>query len=79
LSYDRGEHKFEPNTDNLSEVDQDRVAKMLIVLGVNNDFIKMQRLQFLEPQLDYLEFQPEKVDTHQFPTAFAMIQRNPSR
>ena len=73
LRYNKSEHCFEANKEKISEEEAIRVSKMLIVLGVNNDFIKMKRREFLEEMLDYLEFRPEKIDIHQFPTAYAML------
>jgi len=69
LFYNREEHIFIANP-NLSEIEAINVEKMIYVLGINYDFIKMQRKAFVEDKI--YQKNPE---INQFFTAFEMSKK----
>lgn len=72
LNYDADLHMFYPKL-NLTKSKQNRVKNMILVLGLNNDFIKMKRSEYLST-IEVLEFYREqKQIITQFHTAYGMI------
>jgi hypothetical protein len=72
LSYDAAEHIFYPNN-TLDKTTSDKVFSMILVLGLNNDFIKMERREYLETIKFKEEFSEMKQTIHQFHTAYSML------
>lgn len=72
LSYDKDLHMFYPNL-KLPQNERDLVNKMILVLGLNNDFIKMVRRDYLKTikALEGYKGKPQSIN--QFPTAYSMI------
>jgi len=72
LLYDKDLHIFFPNS-KLDIETQNRIKNMIIVLGLNNDFIKMKRSEYLK-EIEFKEvFFEEKQTINQFFTAYSMI------
>ena len=46
---------------------------MIIVLGLNNDFIKMKRREYLESQKTIEDLTDKKQSINQFYTAYSML------
>ncbi|MCX6231214.1 MAG: hypothetical protein NTZ33_06690 [Bacteroidetes bacterium] len=72
LMYDSSNHIFFPNS-KLKKPLQDKVSKMIIVLGINNDFIKMQRREYINSIKEKEYFLEKKLVINQFITAYNMI------
>jgi hypothetical protein len=72
LMYDSALHIFFPHS-KLKKTIYDRVFNMIIVLGLNNDFIKMQRREYLNSikAIQYFTDKTQSVD--QFFTAYSMM------
>jgi len=72
LLYDKDLHLFFPNS-KLDFETQNRIKNMIIVLGLNNDFIKMKRSDYLKEiklKENYFEI---KQSINQFFTAYEMM------
>lgn len=72
LMYDTSEHLFFPNS-KLNKPDTKKVFNMIIVLGLNNDFIRMKREEYLENIKFREEYLEKKQSIHQFYTAYSMM------
>lgn len=72
IMYNKSLHIFLPNS-NLNKSLQDKVANMIIVLGLNNDFIKMKRREYLSEIKDKEYYLDKKQSVNQFFTAYSMI------
>ncbi|OFX42743.1 MAG: hypothetical protein A2046_11190 [Bacteroidetes bacterium GWA2_30_7] len=72
LMYNKSLHIFFPNSW-LTNALQNKVANMIIVLGLNNDFIKMKRREYLSEIKDKEYYLDKKQPVNQFLTAYSMI------
>lgn len=72
LMYNKSLHIFYPNT-SLNKLLQEKVANMIIVLGLNNDFIKMKRREYLSAIKDKEYYLDKKQSINQFLTAYSML------
>lgn len=72
LMYDTWEHIFFPHS-NLKKPLYDRVFNMIMVLGLNNDFIKMQRREYLKSISEMEYYSGKKQTINQFFTSYSMI------
>lgn len=72
LMYDISEHLFFPNS-KLNKPDTKKVFNMIIVLGLNNDFIRMKRREYLETIKILDGYSKMKQTIHQFHTAYSMM------
>lgn len=74
LKYDKDLHMFYPDL-KLSVGEQGKVKNMITVLGLNNDFIKMKRKEYLNTIILIEYYTEEKQTISQFYTAYSMIER----
>jgi hypothetical protein len=72
LMYDKEEHIFFPNI-NLDRISHQKVSNMIIVLGLNNDYIKMTRKNYIEMIKALEEYSEVKQTVTQFHTAYSMM------
>jgi len=72
LMYDKLLHIFFPNS-KLDKALKDRVSNMIIVLGLNNDFIKMKRKEYLKSIKEKEYYLDKKQTINQFFTAYCMM------
>lgn len=72
LCYDKNLHLFYPNL-SLNELEKDTVKKMILVLGINNDFIKMKREEYLKPIKIRESYLNVTQTINQFYTAYNML------
>jgi hypothetical protein len=75
LSYQKTHHVFIAHP-RLDPQVADRVNRMILVLGLNNPFIKMKREQYLNREIKIAEKEGTLPQIHQFPTAFAFLTQN---
>ncbi len=78
LEYDENFHFFIPNPKR-NPKEQETIRKMILVLGLNNPTIIIHRRKELIEAIRRQKWFGTPAEVDQFPTAFAMIQRNPSR
>ncbi len=72
LCYDKTFHLFYPNI-TLNEQEKEAVKKMIIVLGINDDYIKMKRKEYLMPIALRESYTGIKETINQFYTAYQML------
>lgn len=74
LMYERNLHVFIPNVETLDDSEQERVRKMILVLGLNNDGIVLERKEYLRKikEIESLKNVPQ-VPTQYF-TAYSMME-----
>lgn len=73
LIYDASLHIFIPNS-TLSKTEYKKVFNMILVLGLNNDWIKMERKGYLEAIKEKESWSQNKQTINQFHTAYSMMQ-----
>ena len=73
LLYDASLHIFIPNS-KLSKTEYEKVFNMILVLGLNNDWIKMKRKGYLEAIKEKESWLQKKQTINQFYTAYDMMQ-----
>lgn len=72
LAYDKDLHLFYANL-NLDKLTKEKVNAMILILGLNNDFIKMKRKDYLQNISTLEYFTSQKQEINQFHTAYNFL------
>lgn len=73
LMYENSLHIFIPNDETLDDSEQERVRKMILVLGLNNDGIVLERKEYLLMLKEIEAFKDENQTPTQYVTAYSML------